>query len=190
MAHVSQVTGLAEELATLQSSSTRATVELKTANRKVAQLEKKLAEAEAEQAAAQKAIDELKENFSGLDEGAKAVNEEMKKAQTLMEEQEERMTALQSKVDAATAIVSNLKSSMIDVEHDLGEKERALRDHTAAAKQWEKKLSGLKLHKCVDGFLGRGYGRGWGSGRGGRKRSFVPALHPHSSALGLPLRQR
>lgn len=140
---------MTEEIATLQSSSTRAAVDAKTANRKISQLESKIAKDEQEAEATLKLIEELKAGFAELEGGAKAVQEELKQASLLMEEQEERMNALQTAVDEATAAVNRLRSSLVDVEHDLHEKERAFNEHSSSAKGWEKKLDNLKLHEYV-----------------------------------------
>ena len=47
--------------------------------------------------------------------------------------------------DALDAL-SQLKSSMVDVEHQVQEYTRTLKDNTVKAKHWQNKLNRLQLH--------------------------------------------
>ena len=143
----SKVEGLIEQISVLEDDVTKIKVAIKTNQRNIEKIEKKLAKDEEERAANKEQIQQIQTGLASIEKDAQSVLSNFKEASVLLEEREEGMKQSKKHHDEIKAKVAKLQSAEVDLDNQIEEQERVLQDLSAKLKGWEKKLQGLTLHK-------------------------------------------
>jgi len=145
-----KVEGLNEQIATLQTNTTKAKVDSKTCGRMIAQLEKSIAKARKDMEENTTSMGQIKEDLKKMEEGATVVMEAFKQASQLLEEEEEAAKEMKAGYDALQEKMARLQTVQVDLDHQLAAMKAVVKENQAKEKHWAKKLAGLALHRIYE----------------------------------------
>lgn len=86
-------------------------------------------------------------DFKGLEDAALEVKTNYDEALALLQEKKEDMQGITKAHEERKAAMTKFESTKLDMEHKLMDLSKNLEENQSKAKQWTKKIKGLKLHR-------------------------------------------
>jgi structural maintenance of chromosome 4 len=146
-AQKSKVDGLADQIQSLQSRASKANVDSKAPDRSRVKLEKKMASDATECEENKKHMEAIRAEFQVIEAGAIEVMEAHKKAEQFLEEKTETMATITKDHEDVKAEVTKLQKIELDLDQQLEDYNRGLKENQQKDKHWSKRLDGLVMHK-------------------------------------------
>eukprot|EP01135_Chromosphaera_perkinsii_P000185 Nk52_evm6s39 gene=Nk52_evmTU6s39 len=135
------------EIDELNGNITKVSVQMKSCAKTIEKAEKKVSSLEKEIEDSRVYIEKVKAEFAELEEGAAAVLQAHKEAETLMEDMQESLSAVKAKYNEFKEQVTEMRKDEIDLTNDLETINKMLQGEMGKEKHWVNLLKKLEIRK-------------------------------------------
>ena len=139
-----KVEGMTAALEEANSSINKGKVSLKSLAKTIEKSEAAAKSAEEDADAAVEELKALKEEYKGIEEAAMKVMEVYQKTQEMLDQKKEHMTGIEKDYDKVKSALAKLRAAQVDIENELQDAEKALKEVSERSKHWTSKLEALR----------------------------------------------
>jgi structural maintenance of chromosome 4 len=144
----SKVDSLNEQIENANNVMVKAAAQIKTAEKAIVKSQKEIETNEAELQEIEKTLEMTKAEFKKGEEEATKVMESYKAAETLLNEKIAETKKAQSEYDKLKKIVDKFRTTEVEIQNQIEDINRTLKEHEAKVQHWAKKIAELEKQKA------------------------------------------